>query len=184
MNGVDSRAEGRERISIKSPAGERTKRPRSLRVPAALRLPTIADQDGQSMVEFALVAPMVLILATGICFMGICLQRYLVLTNAVTTGAQQVAISRGSTTDPCATAASAVSAAVPGLSSSSLTFTLTLSSTAYGPYTGVSNASCSKATLSQNESATLTVSYPVTIPIYGFKNQNFTMTATTEEIVQ
>ena len=72
-------------------------------------------EQGQSLVEFALITPMLLLLATGIMVFGLAMNTYLQLTNAVSVGARTVAINAGVTLDPCATAANAITAAAPGL---------------------------------------------------------------------
>jgi Flp pilus assembly protein TadG len=95
---------------------------------------------GQSAIEFTLVVPVLLMIMTGLVSFGFALHNFLVLTNGVNNGAQLLAISRGQTTDPCATAYSAVRNAAPGLSSGlSLTFVIngpTYSSTTSCPAGG------------------------------------------------
>jgi Flp pilus assembly protein TadG len=54
-------------------------------------------QEGQGMVEFALVLPFLLMIVLGIIQFGILFHNYLTLTDAVRAGARQAAVSR---TDP------------------------------------------------------------------------------------
>ncbi len=56
-----------------------------------------ADEGG-SLVEFALVLPMMLMLMTGMFSFGICLNNYIILTNAVNAGARGMALARNQTT--------------------------------------------------------------------------------------
>jgi Flp pilus assembly protein TadG len=131
--------------------------------------------EGGSLVEFALVLPILMIVMTGIFTFGIALNSYMELTNAVTTGAQVLAVSRSQTTDPCAAAASAVYAAAPTLDQSQLSFTIVLDGV-----TAVSGAtspvSCNSASantgyaadLVEGLPATITVTYPCNLSIYGY----------------
>src|SRR5277367_5208719 len=94
------------------------------------RLDTGGEQ-GSSLIEFAVCLPVLLLILTGTFAFGIALNNYLMLTNATTLGAQQLAISRGQTLDPCATASAAVIAASPLLKSGSLTFAYVLNGVSY-----------------------------------------------------
>ena len=60
------------------------------------------NQRGQSLLEFALALPILLLIVTGIATFGIALNTYLTLTNAVAQGGQFLSVSRGQTLDPCA----------------------------------------------------------------------------------
>lgn len=139
----------------------------------------VGEDTGSSMVEMALVAPMMLLLVTGIFWFGIALNNALVLTNAVAQGAQLVGVSRGITTDPCATAVTAVENAATGLNVSSLTFSLAVNGGT--PNTGTS---CKTATLTQGQYVTLNVTYPVTIQLFGTASKSFTLSASTTEIIE
>jgi hypothetical protein len=66
-------------------------------------LPRPGEQGG-ALVEFALLLPILLLLTTGIMVFGVAMNNYLQLTNAVSIGARNLAISAGITLDPCATA--------------------------------------------------------------------------------
>jgi Flp pilus assembly protein TadG len=129
-----------------------------------------ANQDlGQSMVEMALVLPVLLLVVTGILTFGLALNNYVMLTEATSIGARALAISRGQTTDPCATASSAIYAAAPLLVSSNLSFTFVLNGTTY---TGASCSSGSSTTgaagnLVQGNNAVVTVTYPCSLAVYG-----------------
>lgn len=83
-----------------------------------------AHDRGQAVVEFALVAPLLLLVLFGIIKFGIVYNNYIQLTNAVGIGAQQFAVERGQS-DPCADVYDAfTNAATNGIASQA---TLTLS---------------------------------------------------------
>jgi Flp pilus assembly protein TadG len=137
-----------------------------------------ADSErGAALVEFALIVPIFFVLVFGMCSFGFMLAHYLELTEAVNIGGEQLAIARGNTLDPCALAFTAVTNVSPYLNSSTMTFTLTLNGTAYGPYTGGSSkVTCSStststgapANLIQGDPIVLFVSYPCSV--FSFKN--------------
>jgi Flp pilus assembly protein TadG len=127
------------------------------------------EQEGQAMVEMALVLPVLLLVVTGILTFGLAFNNYLLLTEATSVGARTLAISRGETTDPCATAATAVYAAAPLLVAADLSFTFVLNGTTY---TGASCSSGSSTTgaagnLKQGAYASVTVTYPCNLAVYG-----------------
>src|ERR1700743_1621436 len=112
--------------------------------PVVARLRRVrASVDGQSLVEFALTLPILLLVVTGLMMFGIAINNYLQLTDAVNVGARAVSIARGQTTDPCSTAATAVIAGASLLKSANMTFKLTLNGTTY---TGTSCSSSSTTT--------------------------------------
>lgn len=126
-------------------------------------------QEGQAMVEMALALPILLLVVTGILTFGLAFNNYLLLTEATSVGARTLAISRGATTDPCATASSAVIAAAPLLAPANLSFTFVLNGTSY---TGTSCSSGSSTTgaagnLVQGTNAVVTVGYPCSLAVYG-----------------
>lgn len=152
------------------------------------------SEKGQATIELAIALPILLVLVTGIATFGIAFANYLSLQNAVSIGALQLAVSRANTTNPCSLAASTVQAALPnGMVAGNLTFTLVLNGVSYGPYTGVSGASCSSSSnttgaagnLVQGQNAQLIVSYPCNLSVYG-KNYapSCTLSSQVTELVQ
>jgi Flp pilus assembly protein TadG len=126
-------------------------------------------ENGQAMVEMALALPVLLLVLTGILTFGLAFNNYVLLTEATSIGARTLAISRGATTDPCATASSAVIAAAPLLAPASLSFTFVLNGASY---TGTSCSSGSSTTgaaanLVQGANAIVTVTYPCSLIVYG-----------------
>ena len=147
---------------------------------------TCADH-GQSLVEFAVCLPLLLLVVTGIFTFGVAMNSFLMLTDATNVGARLLAISRGRSTDPCADTANAVYAAAPALRAVSLKFSFVLNGASY------SGASCSSpstttgaaANLTPNSIVTLTVTYPCNLKVYGADYAPACLlTAQTSELVQ
>lgn len=127
-------------------------------------------EEGQSLLEFALTVPVLLLVVTGIMAFGIAFNNYMTLTEAVSVGARQLTVSRGQTLDPCQTFSNAVYAAGPGLRQSNLTFTISLNGIAYSGTScsgTVSSGAPSNMILGTN--AVVTVSYPVSLNVYGMR---------------
>jgi Flp pilus assembly protein TadG len=126
-------------------------------------------EEGSSLIEFAVCLPVLMLILTGTFAFGIAFNNYLMLTNATTIGAQQLSISRGQTTDPCATASNAIIAASPLLKSTSFIYAFVLNGVAYN------GASCSSASTTTGAAANLlqgvpvkvTVTYPCNLAVYG-----------------
>jgi Flp pilus assembly protein TadG len=127
------------------------------------------EQEGQAMVEMALILPVLLLVVTGILVFGLAFNNYLLLSEATSVGARTLAISRGETTDPCATAASAVYAAAPLLVAANLSFTFVLNGTTYtGPSCNSGSSTTGAAgNLKQGAYAVVTVTYPCSLAVYG-----------------
>jgi Flp pilus assembly protein TadG len=145
------------------------------------------SQEGQSVVEFAVTLPILLLVVTGILTFGVALNNYLSLTNATSAGARELAISRGATTDPCATAIAAVYAA-PTLNQGSMSFSFVLNGTSY-PNTVSCNSSSTTtgpaANLSQGSSAQVNVTYPCSLALFKINYApGCTLQTQTTELVQ
>lgn len=151
----------------------------------------LGSQKGAALVEFALVLPMFLVLSTGIFTFGFALNNYLELTNAVTIGAQDVAVSRNVSTipDPCAAGSSAIAGAAPYLTPANVSYTFTFTPAAGGvgtSYTGTgTSASCTAqaSTMQQGGTVQVTATYPCTLVIYG-NNFGCALKAQVAEIIQ
>jgi Flp pilus assembly protein TadG len=145
------------------------------------------EETGQAMVEMALALPVLLLVVTGILTFGLAYNNYVELTEATNVGARALAISRGATTDPCATVAQAVIAAAPLLVAGNLTFSFQLNGT---NYTGTSCNSSSSTTgaagnLVQGGNAVVTVNYPCSLAVYGANYApNCSLQAQITELVQ
>ncbi len=129
--------------------------------------------EGQSIVEFALVLPLLMTILFCMYSLTMALYQYQQLEYATFFAAQQVGAGRGLITDPCATVAATVPAALPSWTASMFTYTVFITSssgtaTKYGPTTGSSfTCAAGAANMSQNEPITVGVSYQYTwIPAY------------------
>ena len=145
-----------------------------------------AGNQGGSLIEFALVLPVLMIAVTGMAATSIALHNLLVLTNAVNTGAQQLSFSRGQTTDPCATAYAAVKSASLGLTTANLSMTVVINGTTYLPPTPPSTPSCTAgaAEMVQGTSAEVAATYPCILAIVGMKFSACTLQMQTAELIQ
>ncbi len=148
---------------------------------------SIGDDSGQSMVELALTLPALLLVVTGLMAFGVTFSNYMILTDATAVGARQLTVSRGQTTDPCQTLASAVYAAAPSLKQASLTFKVTLNGTVYSGTTCSGSAtSGAPSNMVLGTNAVVTVTYPYTLNMYGLKlaAAGAVLTAQTTELMQ
>src|SRR5581483_6652862 len=84
-------------------------------------------EEGQTLVEFAFVAPMLLLAVTGLLWFGIALNQYEVLTNAVANGARAFALSNNTSNggDPCNYAYGITTASASTLTKANITFKVT-----------------------------------------------------------
>ena len=139
-----------------------------------------ANQRGQVALEFALVMPILLLTMTGMVSFGLALHNDLVLTNAVNTGAQLLALSRGQTTDPCATAYSAISNAAPGLTSG-LSLTFVINGTTYSAAT---SCTAGAAKMVQGTSAQITATYPCAVGVLGMSFSSCSLQTQVTEFIQ
>lgn len=156
-------------------------------VAARLRDLMVRDESGSALAEMAfIVIPLMMLLITGMVWFGIAMNNDLALNNAVQAGSEQLVLLRGNVADPCASTATDVGNAAPGLAAGSLTFTITLGGTAYtGTGTSGSNApTCNGVTLTSGETATLTTTYPVTVNIYSLGSHTYTLSASTTALIQ
>jgi Flp pilus assembly protein TadG len=175
--------------------GKRSAVPRSQR--RAVHAWLSSGEEGSTLVEFAMVAPVMLMIMMGIIVIGQTMGTYVQLIEATSNAARTLAVSRSNTLNPCTTMTSAVSGGAPLLNSANLTYTLALNSSlganlgTYGPTQGSLSCSSSSYTsgppsyLQQGGSASVTVTYPCNLTIYG-KNywSGCTLQAQTTEMIQ
>jgi Flp pilus assembly protein TadG len=83
-------------------------------------------EEGQTLVEFALVAPLLLIILFGIVQFGIAFKHSIALTDAVRTGARKATVSR-TAADPVSATESAVLGAASDLNAAKVKVTVTSS---------------------------------------------------------
>jgi len=162
---------------------------RSFRLkPTLIRL--ARDGEGGSLVETAVTVPIMIFLVTGMMSMGLALNAYLSLTNAVQAAAMQVAISAGqSGIDPCNLGATTAAAAAPTLSAGNITYTFYFggtSGTKAGPFKGTTASTCTGdlTDLSAGTNVTVEASYPVSLTIMGWKPTTVNMQSGAAELAQ
>ena len=139
-----------------------------------------SNKRGQSLIEFSIAMPILLITVTGMLSFGIAMHNFLVLTNGVNTAVQLLAMSRGQTTDPCATAYTSMQSAAPSLTAASLSFTFVINGTTYTSRSCTAGA----AQMVQGASAQLKVTYPCTMAVYSLPINSCLLAAQTAEIIQ
>jgi Flp pilus assembly protein TadG len=135
----------------------------------AAKVNTLGNR-GAALVEFALVAPMLLLIVFGTAQFGVTLGQYVMLTNAVGVGAMQFAISRGDTT-PSSDAWNAITTAASTLTPASIKMTLTVNATACVTNASTLNAAQAADTTCMNaltnnvgKPAQVSASYTATFP--------------------
>jgi Flp pilus assembly protein TadG len=119
------------------------------------------DESGQSLVEFALVAPILLLLVLGIFWFATTLNNWLVMTDATRSAARALAVARGvpnicppagqgactAPADPCAQTVTNVKNGATDLNTANLTITVT-------------PLNCANGVLSYNSDVTVQAQYP------------------------
>lgn len=153
------------------------------------------SDEGGSLVEFALVLPMMLVLITGMYSVGMALSSYMVLTNAVADGARAFAISpavtvnlgsgkTGPITDPCAYAIQTATQASPLIPSGSVTYTITYTVASTGTSTKYTTGTCNNLAMTVGDTVALQASYSYNLLLYGFKPGTVNLQARSVELVQ
>jgi Flp pilus assembly protein TadG len=139
-----------------------------------------SDTDGSALVEMAVTLPLMMFLITGLCFMGIAVDNYIILSHANDVGARYLALNRGQLTDPCAQTVTVMQNAAPGLNTANLSYAFKIGSS------GTLGSSCTSATANMVAASTATVSVSYTYPliIYGWGRTNLKMQAVTSEVIQ
>lgn len=134
-------------------------------------------------IEFAFIAPMLLLAVLGAAVFGIAVNNYITLTGAASIGARQLAISRGDPT-PYTDTVAQVKGAAPNLTPANLTITLKVNGTACA-----TDAACT--TLLANAATavvpgTVTASYPCSLVVMGinYAPGACTLSANTTERVE
>jgi Flp pilus assembly protein TadG len=146
----------------------------------------------------AVVMPVMLIMLTGIFSFSIVLYQKLQLGEAVSNAGRVMALERGDS-DPCATTASAIYAAAPALSKSSLTLTFTLGGTnssgtvsggtVYGGTKGTAPTCTAagnggSAALQSGWPAQIQATYPCSFSIYASNLSTCSLSTLVTEVVQ
>jgi Flp pilus assembly protein TadG len=133
---------------------------------------TAGRQDGQALVEFAFVVPVLLLIILGIVQFGILFNNYITLTDAVRAGARQAAVSR-TLPNPTQVTTDRVRRSAAGLDSNKLTVSVAV----WDPAT-------SSAIWAQGGDVTVTARYPFSINLMGFVVRTGDLKAETTERVE
>jgi Flp pilus assembly protein TadG len=129
-------------------------------------------EDGQALVEFAFVVPVLLLIVLGIVQFGILFNNYITLTDAVRAGARQAAVSR-TLANPTQVTTDRVRRSAAGLDSNKLTVSVAV----WDPAT-------SSAIWAQGGDVTVTARYPFSINLMGFVVRTGNLKAETTERVE
>jgi Flp pilus assembly protein TadG len=139
-------------------------RRRALRADASSLAERGRREDGQALVEFALVVPVLLMLVTAILQFGLLFNKYITLTDAARSGARALALGRG-LSDPCDLAVTQTVASAVGISLTASQVTTTLASPdscgtgSYPSRTGGNEV--------QGDEATVTATQPYSVSVFG-----------------
>lgn len=131
-------------------------------------------EDGQALVEFAIVTPVLLLLVLGIVQFGILFNNYITLTDAVRAGARQGAVSRQHS-DPVGVTTNRVRQSAAGLDANKLSITVT----AHDPLGPPGNTNWASG-----GDVTVTARYPFSINLMGFVVRTGNLKAETTERVE
>jgi Flp pilus assembly protein TadG len=129
------------------------------------------SEEGGALIEMALTVPLMLALLVGMSSFGIAYKNQIVLTQATGIAAQYLAQIRTSSTDPCADVFTALKNAAPGLTSSSISVTVTMNSVT--PTQTGNSCSGSQTNLVQGQPVSVYATYPCSLPIIQMYNQKF-----------
>ena len=140
----------------------------------------LRDPSGASAVEFALLAPILLMLAIGIAEFGLVLNNYVMLTQGVGQGARILSLSRGAST-PYTTTVNAVRNAANNLTSANITVTMSVNGTACANDTACQTALSSAS----GDAASVTATYPCSLIVMGINYlPSCTLSSTTQEMIE
>ena len=142
----------------------------------------VKDRAGVAALEFALVAPILIMLAVGIAKFGLVLNNYVMLTEAVADGARIFALERGDPdADPYSDARSQVQSTASNLTTASLNITLSVNGT---PCSSDSQCNTFLST-AQGQPATVAATYPCDLVVFGVDfAPGCTLSSSTTEMVE
>ena len=152
----------------------------------------LRSSDGGSLVEFALVLPMMMVLITGMFSFGMVLNNFMVLTTSTGNGSRAFALSRGQTSpalaasDPCAYAVQVAETSGPSLNPKGMTFNFawtTTNSSGVTTTTKYTN-SCPGLSLNQGDTVQMSGSYATSVFLYGWKPGALNMVASASDLVE
>ena len=123
------------------------------------------DQAGTSAIEFAFIAPALMLLALGTVQFGLTINNYICLTEGVRTAGRQLAVSRGggSSGTPYQDTVNQIYLSAPSLTRANLTIQVSVNGTACSTDTTCLNALAS----AQGRPASVSATYPCDLSIMG-----------------
>lgn len=123
-------------------------------------------EDGNALIEIAMVMPVFLAFITGIGSFAIALSNQIILIQATGSGGQYLQEIRTSTTNPCKDTFTAIENASPSLASANIGLTLTMDGN-----TPINATTCSgkQTQLVQGSAVTVATTYPCSLSVYGIK---------------
>ena len=127
--------------------------------------PAFRNERGQTMVEFALVIPILCVVLFGVIQFGILYKNYVTLTDATRTGARKAAVSRHEA-DPVAATVAKVQSSASGLDLAKLNVTVTATAWEHGG------------------DVTVTATYPYNVNLLGFVVASGALKSQTTERVE
>ncbi len=168
------------------------------------------DEQGQSLVEFALIFTVLMPVVLGIIVFGVAFNNYLEITHAANNGALVLAMSRGNTEDVCLATTQAITAAATNLNPSNITTTINIFPPATVSASNPNDAPClgtpslspsgtgtfscpaqgsngsGQSYLQQYGCVQVKVTYPCNLRVYGVNlgGSNCNLTTQTAEAVQ
>lgn len=151
-------------------------------------------EEGQTLIEFGLALPFMLLIALGIFFFGLAMNNYMTLNDAVSVGTRVLTTSRGlQSWDPCAQAGTAIMNAAPNLTASNIKLSFSIvDNSGNSLYSSSSPVAPGAATCSSVESSLveygygqIQATYPCTLSFFTFNTfSNCQLTAKITDIMQ
>jgi len=125
-------------------------------------LAIVRDRSGTSAIEFAFIAPVLMLLALGTVQFGLTLHNYITLTDGVRTASRQLAVSRGGGT-PYSDTIDQIYRSAPTLTRANLTVALSINGT-----TCSTDTTCASALAgAQGRPASVSATYPCDLSFMG-----------------
>ena len=125
------------------------------------------DERGQTMTEFALVLPILVLLLFAVVQFGIVFHNYITITDAARVGARKGAVALYGTTSPASAAEAAARASADNLDQGDLTVAVSAS-----------------PSWQKGSDITVTASYPYEISLLGIAVQSGDLTSSTTERIE
>lgn len=146
-----------------------------------MRAAGFKGEEGAALVEFAVTLPLFLMVLTGTASFSLGLYFLQQIGNATSTAAQLLGAEAGLLTDPCATVKSSITASLPNLTASKLSYTVSITDASGTAHTSsAANCTALASDMAPNEPVTVTVVYTYSwMPVFRFSpSSNLTSSET------